>query len=45
VGYYLLYQVRTLEKMMTKNIGKCLETYRLDDAYAQVSILSKQLPS
>lgn len=38
------YQVRTLEKMMTKNIDKCLEANRPDAAYAQALILCKHLP-
>lgn len=40
-----LYQVRTLEKMMTKNIDKCLEAHRPDAAYAQASLLCKHFPS
>lgn len=40
-----LYQVRTLEKMMTKNIDKCLEAHRPDAAYAQALLLCKHLPS
>lgn len=40
-----LYQVRTLEKMMTKNIEKCLEAHRPDAAYAQTSLLCQHLPS
>ena len=40
-----LYQVRTLEKMMTKNIDKCLEAHRPDAAYAQAFLLCKHFPS
>lgn len=40
-----LYQVRTLEKMMTKNIDKCLEAQSPDAAYAQASLLCQHLPS
>ena len=40
-----LYQVRTLEKMMTKNIDKCLEAHRADAAYAQASLLCQHLSS
>jgi len=39
-----LYQVRTLEKMMTKNIDKCLEAHRPDAAYAQALLLCQHLP-
>lgn len=40
-----LYQVRTLEKMMTKNIDKCMEAHRPDAAYAQALLLCQHLPS
>lgn len=40
-----LYLVRTLEKMMTKNIDKCLEAHRPDAAYAQALLLCQHLPS
>lgn len=40
-----LYQVRTLEKMMTKNIDKCLEANRPDAAYTEASLLCQHLPS
>lgn len=37
------YQVRTLEKMMTKNTDKCMKAHRPDTAYAQASLLCKHL--
>lgn len=40
-----LYQVRTLEKIMTKNIDKCLGAHRPDAAYAQALLLCQKLPS